>query len=96
MARHSSLGAMLTGTVISCNVLARSTKRSALTMSENARRQREFRARRIEAGFQPITIWVPAEHASDFKVAADKVCEDRNLSLGPLRNVVTGKLQRRA
>lgn len=57
--------------------------------SERAARYREQQHR---AGYEYIGLWVPKEAAPDFRLAAELVRTRPSLTLGPLRDVASGKL----
>lgn len=61
-------------------------------MATSAERQREFRKRMKEKGLVPVTVYVPGGYAGEIMLAAEKLCRDRDLSLGALRNTKTGRL----
>lgn len=53
--------------------------------SSSATRARALKARRSEAGMVQCNVWVPAEHADDFKRAALLIREDPSRRLGIVR-----------
>lgn len=62
-------------------------------MADSAERQRRFRERKRMDGFVSVTVFVPEKHAAAFNMAAKELCRDEDLELGPMRNVINGKLQ---
>lgn len=57
-----------------------------------AERQAAYRKRLKEKGLLPVTVFVPAIYVGEITSIANKLAEDRDLELGPLRNAATGKL----
>jgi hypothetical protein len=51
----------------------------------NAAKQAEFKRRQREAGLVQLTLWVPAETASDMRQLAVRLVADRDLMPGPPR-----------
>lgn len=62
-------------------------------MASVAERQKAFR-RRLEAeGMAQISGFVPGRHFDDVRLLIERLRNDPALTVGPLRNVVTGKLE---
>ncbi|NAW63909.1 hypothetical protein [Photobacterium halotolerans] len=57
-------------------------------MSRNA----EYEQRKKDGGFKKVTVWVPADRESDIKHAINELCENENLTINVLRDLVTGRL----
>lgn len=63
-------------------------------MATSAERQRSYRAKMADAGLVPLTVYVPRDQQAAVYNLANRLCDDRNLEVGPVRNVVTGKMER--
>jgi hypothetical protein len=63
-------------------------------MATNTERQREYRKRRRAAGLVPVTGFVPAALSGEIMRLMQRLAENRDLELGPVRNVRTGRLER--
>lgn len=57
-------------------------------------RNKAYEQRRKQAGEIKITIWVPEDTECDYKVMAERCCEDRDLYPAGLRSKSTGKIVR--
>ncbi|MER9265424.1 hypothetical protein NKI63_12715 [Mesorhizobium sp. M0410] len=57
-------------------------------------RQRTFKKKMYDAGYVQVTVWVHASQAADIKTLADRLKADRDLTVGPIRNEATGRLQK--
>src|SRR5712671_1109549 len=58
-----------------------------------AQRQARYRSRlRRGGGVVAVTVMIPASAITDFQLAAEALREATHLSLGPLRDPVSGKL----
>ncbi|MBN3492255.1 hypothetical protein [Vibrio neptunius] len=55
-------------------------------------RNSEYEQRQRDSGLKKITIWVPEDRECDLKLAAKMMCEDENLTVSVLRNLITGRL----
>ena len=64
-------------------------------MASSADRQKEFRKRMEAEGYIQVTGWVPAAQASDVRILMKRLMTDADLEVGPLRNVRTGRLERK-
>jgi hypothetical protein len=51
----------------------------------NAVKQADFKKRQREAGLVQLTLWVPAETATDMRQLAARLVVDRDLMPGPPR-----------
>ncbi|NAX27207.1 hypothetical protein CAG64_17320 [Vibrio sp. V38_P2S17PM301] len=56
-------------------------------MSRNARYEQRKRAE----GLIKVTLWVPEQRESEFKLLADACCRFRHLSFNTLRDTSSGK-----
>ncbi|PSB78440.1 hypothetical protein C5F62_17240 [Photobacterium damselae subsp. damselae] len=54
-------------------------------------RNKEYEARKKADGLKKMTIWIPEERESEFKLLAEKCCSHRHLSFNSLRCTLTGK-----
>jgi hypothetical protein len=63
-------------------------------MTTTAQRQAEFKKRMKDGGFVQVSAWVHAHQAADVSNALKLLKEDADLEIGPLRNVVTGRLRK--
>lgn len=63
-------------------------------MATAAERQAKRRKKLEGDGLVPVTGYVPAALAGELMAIMKMLCEDRSLEVGPLRNVVTGRLVR--
>lgn len=61
-------------------------------MATTAERQQAYRDRAAAMGLVPVTVFVPREHASAFKVQAALLSGNRDLEPGALRNAKTGRV----
>ncbi|MER2495632.1 hypothetical protein ABS858_06000 [Vibrio neptunius] len=55
-------------------------------------RNSQYEQRQRDRGLKKITIWVPEDKECDVKEAAQRMCEDRDLTIATLRNLVSGRL----
>lgn len=60
----------------------------------NADRQTEFRKRMIAAGMVQVSGWVQGHQASDVIQLMRRLKTSGDLTVGPVRNVVSGKLEK--
>ena len=58
----------------------------------NAERQRAFRARKRAEGLVACTVMVPADQFAVIQMIAERMREDRNLTVSVLRDGVSGRL----
>lgn len=65
-------------------------------MASSAERQRAFKARMNEQGFEQVTVWVRSSQAASVRLVAKQLAENPDLEFGPLRDAVSGQLVRRA
>lgn len=65
-------------------------------MASNAERQRAFKARMNEQGFEQVAVWVRSSQAAEVRLVAKQLAENPYLEFGPLRDTLSGKLVRRA
>ncbi|EGR4675183.1 hypothetical protein C4G56_RS22430 [Vibrio parahaemolyticus] len=56
-------------------------------MSRNAK----YEANQKEKGLKKVTIWIPENRESEFKLLAQACCDFRHLSFNTLRDTVTGQ-----
>lgn len=61
----------------------------------NNERQRKFVQSQQANGLVKLVLWVPAEQAPDIQIVCHRLRCDRDLELGPLRNFVSGKMERK-
>ncbi|HIF9244481.1 hypothetical protein [Photobacterium damselae] len=54
-------------------------------------RNKEYEVRQKAKGLKKVTVWIPQERESEFKLLAEKCCSHRHLSFNSLRDVVSGK-----
>lgn len=64
-------------------------------MASSKVRQSYYRERMRTQGYESVTVWVPFKQSADFREVAKQLCANGSLELGPLRNVETGKLQKK-
>lgn len=63
-------------------------------VTSNALRQRRRRARLASSGITEITVTIPQVEAGTLKALAARLLDDRDLTVGPLRRISTGRLER--
>lgn len=63
-------------------------------MATNAERQAAFRRRQAEAGLRSVTVMVPSRQVAAVMMLAAQLVKDRDLEVGLIRNVRTGRYQR--
>ncbi len=59
--------------------------------SPNAARQQRFRARVAENGWVQCNVWIPAAALPDVQLQAQILRQFPHLTVGPLRDPLTGK-----
>jgi hypothetical protein len=67
---------------------------SSAPVTSNAIRQRRRRARLRAEGVTEITVTVPQVEAGSVTALAARLLDDRDLTVGPLRRISTGRLER--
>jgi len=65
--------------------------KKGMTNRERAARHRD---KMKGAGLVQVNLWLPPEIAADFQQAAGRIRQDPDLTMGPLRRISTGKLER--
>lgn len=63
-------------------------------MGSSARRQAAYRSRMRDRGLVAVTVWVPAASAAEVQQLADRLAADSDLTVGPLRRLSTGRLEK--
>lgn len=61
-------------------------------MATAAERQKAFRESQKQKGLVPVTVYVPVSEMGDIQIVARMLCENRDLVMGPCRDVKTGRL----
>ena len=59
--------------------------------SLNAARQARFRAEMAAAGFVQCNVWAPSATVPDLQLQAELLRQHPHLTVGPLRDPITGK-----
>ncbi len=54
-------------------------------------RNKRYEAKKRDEGLTKVTLWVPLERESEFKLLADACCQYRHLSFNTLRDTQSGK-----
>lgn len=60
--------------------------------NSTALRAKRFKAKQAEAGLVQANVWVPADCLADLRLLAERLCAERGLTVGPLRDPATGRL----
>lgn len=54
-------------------------------------RNKKYEAAQKAKGLKKVTVWIPVNRESEFKLLAEKCCEHRHLSFNTLRDIESGK-----
>lgn len=63
-------------------------------MSTSAERQRSFKKRMAAGGFVQVSGWVRSHQAADIKTLLARLSADPDLTVGPVRNEASGRLEK--
>lgn len=76
------------------NSEACSAHAAKMPVTSNAARQAAYRERLRSQGLETLTVKVPKVEAGSVRALCDRLCSDRDLTVGPLRRLSNGQLVR--